>query len=231
MAPNRTSLLKSLFGSRQRFSKRRWVMLAIVAVILFIPEQWLGPLAGFIKGNSSTSQQSQTPTVDAPISLPSVEADKTITLTPETRLQCTVHYIIDGDTIACDINKDGKIQKPNENIRFLQVDTPETKRSSRNPTGEPQPFGLEAKALTERLVRGKAVTLVLDKKPRDRYGRTLAFVYPKETSKQSVNERLLEEGLAKVMIYGPNYKLRDEVKALEVAAKQKERGVWSGGAS
>jgi len=228
---SRKSLLQSLFRSKNKVSKRRWVMLVVVAAILFIPDEWLEPLAGFIKGDTPTAQQTPASPMDAPMSLPSTNPDKTITLTPETRLTCKVHYIVDGDTIACDINHDGEIQSPNEKIRFLQVDTPETKRSSRNPTGEPQPFGLEAKALTEKMVKGKTVTLVLDKKPRDRYGRTLAVVYPTEKSTESVNERLISEGLANVMIYAPNYSLRDEVKKLEASAKKAKRGVWSGGSA
>ncbi|MCS6266080.1 MAG: thermonuclease family protein [Vampirovibrio sp.] len=143
---------------------------------------------------------------------------------------CKVFDIVDGDTFTCDFNNDGVIVRKTEKVRMLYIDTPEIHHSKRNPSGEPQPFSKEAKAYTTNQLLGKIVYLRYDTKPEDRYGRKLALVYtvdPAKTKSISVNEQLLLEGLATVMIIKPNATYQAQIKALEDQALAAKKGVWS----
>jgi len=165
------------------------------------------------------------PTASSQVQI-SQNTPSTQTTTSFHRTPCKVLSVVDGDTISCDLNQNGTIERPHEKIRFLQVDTPETRQSPRNPSGTPQPFGLEAKAYTQKATQGKTVYLEFDKKVRDRYGRTLAWVYLTPQGGKSLNESLLEAGLARVMIYAPNHKNEAHMKALETVVKQAQKGIW-----
>ncbi len=201
-----------------------WVPLLCMGIIL-LPNEWFNLTPRFKPSSSSTPKQ-ESPSKD-------VHQDKSTTQTPiasqalTERKACQVLKIIDGDTISCDLNGNSLIESPNEKIRFLQVDTPETKRSKRNPTGKAQPFGLEAKAYTQSMTKGKVAYLEFDKKIRDRYGRTLAWVYLQPKGGESVNAGLLKSGLAKVMIYSPNLAHQNEMKALELTAQASKKGLWT----
>ncbi len=143
---------------------------------------------------------------------------------------CKVFDIVDGDTFTCDFNNDGVIVRKTEKVRMLYIDTPEIHQSKRNPSGQPQPFSTEAKAYTTSQLLGKMVYLRYDIKPEDRYGRKLALVYtidPAKTKSLSVNERLLLEGLAQVMIVKPNETYKPQMKALEDQAVSERKGLWS----
>ncbi len=76
----------------------------------------------------------------------------------------TCVIVIDGDTIVLD---------GNEIVRLIGIDTPETK----DPRKPVQYYGREAYEFTKRLVEGKKVRLSYDLNEKDKYGRTLAYVY------------------------------------------------------
>jgi micrococcal nuclease len=217
-----------------RFLRKRFILILVVFIgILLIPNEWMNltspPLSPSLEQRStSMKKQTQLPSSTPQAQTPNQAPTKQLSpqLESSDRKPCKVLKIIDGDTISCDLNGNGLLEPPNENIRFLQVDTPETKRSKRNPSGKAQPFGLEAKAYTQGLTQNKVVYLEFDKKIRDRYGRTLAWVYLQPTGGLSVNEGLLKSGLAKVMIYAPNYAHQDEMKHLEKKAQSEKRGLW-----
>jgi micrococcal nuclease len=204
--------------------KRSILILVLFIGVVLLPNDWFNLTPRFKPSASSTSKQKSPARA--------TYQDKSTSQTPilqeslTERKPCQVLKIIDGDTISCDLNGNGLIESPNEKIRFLQVDTPETKRSKRNPTGKAQPFGLEALAYTKKMTEAKVVYLAFDKKIRDRYGRTLAWVYLQEKGGESVNEGLLKLGLAKVMIYAPNVAHQDEMKAIEAQAKASQKGLW-----
>jgi micrococcal nuclease len=123
---------------------------------------------------------------------------------------------IDGDTFLIKTGSD------ETTIRLLYVDTPETKK----PDSPVEAFGPEASAFTEKLLsESQEVRLTFDKEPTDRYERTLAVVELKDG--RILNELLLEQGLAKVLIVEPNVKLENAYKQLEQQAKQAKRGLWS----
>ena len=56
---------------------------------------------------------------------------------------------------------------------MIGVDTPETVK----PNTPVQPYGKEASDFTKKHLTGKRVTLEYDRAPKDRYGRTLAYVW------------------------------------------------------
>jgi micrococcal nuclease len=148
---------------------------------------------------------------------------------PNPPVVCKVLAVTDGDTFVCDINNDTIADKHTEKVRLLYVDTPETHHSRRNPTGEPQPFGLEAYAFSKAYLLGQSVQLTFDKKPTDRYGRWLAVTKRVVAlpSAPSLNEQLVSKGLAKVMIIKPNVAQEAHMLSLETQAKHQKLGVWA----
>lgn len=125
-----------------------------------------------------------------------------------------VTKVVDGDTI--EVNIDGKIEK----VRLLLVDTPETV----HPNKPVQPFGKEASDFTKELLLDKQVKLEKDKEDRDRYGRLLRYVYVDD---KSIQEQLLEKGLARLVVYPPNNKYEEKYREIQDQAKNKKMGIWS----
>lgn len=138
----------------------------------------------------------------------------TTTSTEDVQLSKVVR-VIDGDTAI--INIDGKDQR----VRFLLVDSPE----SVHPNKEPEPFGKEASDFVKELLEGKEVILEFDVGKKDRYDRYLAHLYT--TDGTWVNKELVERGLAKVVYFEPNKKYYEELKDVEIQAKNKKVGIWS----
>ncbi|MBH5316780.1 thermonuclease family protein [Paenibacillus sp. GSMTC-2017] len=130
----------------------------------------------------------------------------------------SVSSYVDGDTFKI------KVGKNETTIRLLYIDTPETVK----PDAPIEAYGPEASALTKQLLEesGK-VRLTFDKETQDRFDRTLAVVELKDG--RILNEVLLEEGLAKVMIYEPNVKMENVYKQLEQKAKEKKVALWNSG--
>lgn len=138
--------------------------------------------------------------------------------TPKANTWYPVTGYVDGDTF--------KIQVGNENktIRLLYIDTPETKK----PNAPVEAYGPEASAFTEKLLKESGeVRLTFDKELLDKYERTLAVVELRDG--RILNELLLTEGLAKVLIVEPNVKMENVYKQLEQQAKQNKVGLWSSG--
>lgn len=123
---------------------------------------------------------------------------------------------IDGDTIK--VRYRGKEQ----NVRYLLIDTPETN----HPRLGKQPFGDRAKERNRELLANGGVAIEFDIGQRtDKYGRLLAYVY---VNGESVQEKLLEEGLARVgYVYPPNTRHLERFEQAEKRAKDKGIGIWS----
>lgn len=137
------------------------------------------------------------------------------------KLQTNVWYsvsdYIDGDTFKIKVGDDKRT------VRLLYVNTPEVAQVDSNRPEEP--FGQEASDYTKQALSESAeIRLTFDKEQVDKYQRTLAVVELKDG--RILNELLLEEGLAKVMIVEPNVKLENVYKQIEQTAKQAELGLW-----
>jgi micrococcal nuclease len=122
----------------------------------------------------------------------------------------------DGDTVVVDMNG------TKETIRFIGVDTPET----RDPRKAVQCFGHAAAEFTKNLIGKNNLRLEADplNTNRDRYNRLLRYVYLPDGT--LVNLEIIKQG------YGFAYTSFPFTKAEEFSAAQKEareadRGLWN----
>lgn len=98
---------------------------------------------------------------------------------------CQVFNVHDGDTVDCIIDLGMRIQKV-ERIRLWGINAAELS------TGKP---GLTAKEALRLLVIGKPLIIRTIKDKDDKYGRLLGVFFEKN-SDRSVNQKLLDQGLA-----------------------------------
>ncbi|MEC4030165.1 endonuclease YokF [Bacillus subtilis] len=143
-------------------------------------------------------------------------ADKSKEKDKKELVDVTLDRAVDGDTIK--VNYNGNV----DTVRYLLVDTPETKK----PDSCVQPYGEDASKRNKELVNSGKLQLEFDKGDhRDKYGRLLAYVY---VDGKSVQEALLKEGLARVAyVYEPNTKYIDQFKKDEQEAKTEKLSIWS----
>lgn len=124
-----------------------------------------------------------------------------------------VEFVIDGDTLAL---ADGA------RVRLIGINAPET--GHRDQPGEP--FGAAAKkALAGLLPRGAMVYLQDGAEARDRYGRRLAHAF-RNPDGDSIEARLLREGLAQQVAIPPNTDFAACLQDAERAARAAGRGIW-----
>ena len=124
--------------------------------------------------------------------------------------------VVDGDTIHVQL---GAVR---EKVRYIGVDTPETK----DPRRPVQCFGRKAAAYNAGLVGGERVRLVRDVEQRDRYGRLLAYVY-RARDGLFVNAELARQGFARPLSIPPDVRYADRFAALAREARAAGRGLWS----
>lgn len=128
----------------------------------------------------------------------------------------TVTYVFDGDTIEVEI---GGVT---ERVRLLGIDTPETKVEN----APPECFGLEATAFTRSLLpNGTKVRLERDVVARDDFGRLLAYVF-RVPEGLFVNEELLRQGFAQLLVIRPNFAYADRFRETTRAAEAADLGLW-----
>lgn len=128
-----------------------------------------------------------------------------------------VARIVDGDTV---------VLSDNRTVRYLNIDTPETKKP-----GTPiQCFGPEASQMNKSLVEGKKVVIKADKEFQDKYDRELRFIFLEgenvDNVENSINARLVRMGFARASIYEPNSTYADVFYKLERQAKSENLGIW-----
>lgn len=129
------------------------------------------------------------------------------------KLDAKVIRVIDGVTIEVDL-PNGK----RESVRLLQIDIPEADDDHRAACGP------EAVGFIRKMALGKTVQLELDVPERDQEGRLLAYVY---VNGKSVQQALLNEGLAKVALHPSNGKYVDQYQTFEDHAKMLKKGIWA----
>lgn len=148
------------------------------------------------------------------------------------RIRCKVLKVYDGDTLACDLNGNGRVDKPQEKIRLLGIDTPETrfsaklKRKQKTSTPKDEPYAQEAREFLLQKVADQTVYLQFDRERTDRYGRTLAFVYGNESDDKSMNQKLIEQGFAAILFIDPNRQFKSQFKQAEKEARHARQGIW-----
>lgn len=115
--------------------------------------------------------------------------------------------IIDGDSLLVELG--GRSCE----VRLIGIDAPE----------HGQEFGVQAKAHALRLCYGKLLKLEFDRQRRDRYGRTLAYVY---CDGKLLNAEMVRAGLALAVTYKPNVRHQKELEQAEKEARTQRRGFW-----
>ena len=121
--------------------------------------------------------------------------------------RCIIERIVDGDTFQC---------SPVGRVRMLLIDTPELGQGD---------IGSEARRVLSALLPvGDTVELELDVAPRDRYQRTLAYVYRDGIM---VNRELARRGVAVAAVYPPNVRHVELIRAAVDSARAERAGLWA----
>ncbi len=143
---------------------------------------------------------------------PVIKSDTNLTLGTTT---AQVVQVIDGDTIEVRLGSSSN----RINVRYIGIDTPEPYA-----TQIPECGSKEASARNKELVAHKTVTLVPGLDPYDTYGRLLAYVY---VDTIFVNEILVREGYASVVMIKPNTQFKTSFTNLYTHARIHQLGIWS----
>ena len=124
--------------------------------------------------------------------------------------------VVDGDTIHVQVGG------AREKVRYIGVDTPETKHPSKGV----ECFGQKASDFNARLVADEQVRLVRDVEERDRYGRLLAYVY-RVRDGLFVNAELARRGYAHPLSIPPDVRYAERFEQLAREAREHDRGLWA----
>ncbi len=120
-------------------------------------------------------------------------------------------WVADGDTI---ILQDGR------HVRYIGIDTPEIDHKNHRVA----PMGYEARSMNRKLVHGRQLRLVYDREKKDRYARTLAYVYRRDGL--FVNGELLKQGYAHLSYHFPNTSKEKFLLSAQRDAMRRGRGLW-----
>ena len=142
--------------------------------------------------------------------------------------KATLEKVVDGDTIK--VVRDGK----KETVRLIGVDTPESKKNkkakrdvirSKKDIDTITELGKESARHTRKLLKNKKeVYIETDVQEKDRYGRTLGYVYMDKKKKKMLNKKIIEDGYGTMMTVPPNVKhVKEFQKAQEKARKPKKQ--------
>ena len=136
----------------------------------------------------------------------------------------TVVRHTDGDTLRLRSGRSGPalargVDTP---VRLLEIDTPE----SVHPGQPDQCFAEEAAdRLASLAPLGSRVWAVPDRELTDRYDRTLLYLW--NSKGVFVNLRMVRDGFARAVLYPPNDRHIDRMRAAEQRAQAARRGVWA----
>lgn len=119
--------------------------------------------------------------------------------------------VVDGDTLLLD---------GDERVRLIGVNTPE----SVDPRRPAEFFGQEASAFTRRRAEGKRARLAYDQERRDRYGRTLAYVYLEDGT--FLNAEIIRQGYGHAYTRFP-FHYQDDFLRYQREARENRRGLWA----
>ncbi|WP_437584232.1 thermonuclease family protein [Paramicrobacterium sp. CJ85] len=135
---------------------------------------------------------------------------------PEGAEAMTVVHVHDGDTLF--LQPEGTSGRDEQiKVRLLGIDTPEL---------DPEEcFGPEARdELRGILPDGSTVWTLPDEEPLDQYGRSLLYLWTDDG--EFVNESLVADGYATVLVYEPNTRYEPQLREAEADAEAATRGLW-----
>lgn len=122
-----------------------------------------------------------------------------------------VERVIDGDTLKLD---------GGERVRLIGVDTPELGDSR----AAVRAYARLATEFVRQACEGQRVRLEYNQQLRDRYGRTLAYVYLENGT--FLNAELIRQGYGFAYTRFP-FTYLEEFRQLEQEARAAERGLWA----
>ncbi|MFD4960507.1 thermonuclease family protein [Microbacterium sp. NPDC058389] len=184
-------------------SRRTGLMLAVLLVLLTgVGVAWL---TGFPRTHPS-------PEPGGP-GVPSATAAG-IPSRPDDAVALTVTYVFDGDTIEGADPSTGERTR----VRLIGIDTPEG-------TPTPECWADEARAhLAELLPEGATVWTAPDAEPRDRYDRSLRYLWTDDG--RFVNYELVAAGDAAALRIAPNTAHAELFAAAQTEAEASRAGRW-----
>ncbi|MGL5328739.1 MAG: thermonuclease family protein [Peptostreptococcaceae bacterium] len=138
-------------------------------------------------------------------------------------IKATVDRVVDGDTVEIILPNGEEVD-----TRLLLIDTPETK----HPKLGVQKFGPEASEFAKSVLsQGDTVYFELDKGAKtDKYNRYLGYLWytcDTHNTLEMYNERVVEEGLARVGYIYDQTKHLDALLDTEEIAKDNKVNIWS----
>jgi micrococcal nuclease len=134
---------------------------------------------------------------------------KPVSAKSETKFTVKLSKCIDGDT--ANFTKVGT-------TRFLYIDTPESTKTV-------EPYGKEASAFTCNLLKkAKTIQLQYDGPKKDKYNRTLAWVW---IDGKLIQKEIIKKGyVEKFYDYG-TYSYETDLRNLQATAQKQRVGIWS----
>jgi micrococcal nuclease len=136
----------------------------------------------------------------------------------------TVIRVVDGDTVVLD---------GNEKVSLIGVDTPEKHQSAKLDADAKRTrrdkktiifLGTIASDFTFLLCNGKKVRLEYDQTRKDKYGRTLAYLYLEDGT--FINKEIVQKGWGSAYTKYP-FRYMEEFRKAEREARENERGLWA----
>jgi endonuclease YncB( thermonuclease family) len=125
---------------------------------------------------------------------------------PDSSGSCVVRTVADGDTVRC---RDGR------RVRLLLIDAPERTQP---------PFAERSReALLALAPPGTRLRMELDVRATDQFGRTLAYLW--RADGRMVNREMVRGGWAVVLVYPPNVRHVDAMRAAADSARRERRGL------
>lgn len=146
-----------------------------------------------------------------------------------------VKEVCDGDTVILQdlqgvksnikLNKlcshNTQLPKDMIKVRLLGIDSFEMRQA---------PYGKMAKEYLKKIASNKNVCFETDVEKKDKYGRTLAYLYTLNTEGNLfINEELIKSGYSIVYSFPPNTKHLETLKKAQVYARKSMTGIWEKG--
>lgn len=170
----------------------------------------LAACRGAAEADASASADAAAGTSPATVAQPARERAVASGTPDERRDACVIAAVTDGDSFRC---VDGR------RIRLLLLDAPEMDQA---------PYGARARdALRRRLPRGDTAWLAYDAQREDRYSRTLAHAYTARAGGEHVNLAQARDGWAVAVVFPPNVRDIERIRAAVADARRARRGLWA----
>lgn len=150
---------------------------------------------------------------------PSGAAGRAVTALQAPGARARVVRTLDGDTAELAFRD--AAGRATVTVRYLGVDTPE----SVHPDRPVECFGPEASRRNHAWATGRLVRVRFDRERVDPYGRLLAALTPVGW-KRSLSERLVAEGLGRVLAIAPNGADAPRLSRVQARAQGAGRGLW-----